>query len=260
MKQLLDVNGKRLAIQSAGPESGPVLVFLHHGLGAIRSWKGQIQEFCEAGYQVIAYDRWGHGNSAPRGNWSMPDFEPDLADLEGILDQLGHRQIALIGHSDGGNIAMYYAIKHPQQVSCLVLIAAHIYIEPKMGSGIQAVKQEFESAGRFQKQMNRVHGSKSEALFQGWFDGWSRSEIQEWDMRLVLTQISCPALVVQGLADEHASPQHARDLASGIPNAQLWLVPEAGHMLPQDNSRDFNRHLLQFLHQTLTEPAFGGDI
>ena len=257
MIQLLDVNGRRLAIQSAGPESGPVLVFLHHGLGAISSWKGQIQEFCKAGYRVLAYDRWGHGDSAHRERWSMPDFEPDVADLECLLDQLGIQQVSLIGHSDGGNIAMHYASKHPQMVTCLVLIAAHIYIETKMAAAIQDLINKFESDLRFQKRMRMVHGSKSEELFWGWYEGWSRPEIQEWDPRPVLNQISCPTLVVQGLEDEHASPQHAQDLASGIPNAQLWLVPEVGHMLPQDFSHDFNRRVLEYLHQILVIPTLG---
>jgi pimeloyl-ACP methyl ester carboxylesterase len=57
--------------------------------------------------------------------------------------------------------------------------------------------------------------------------------------------------VVQGLEDEHASPQHARDLAASIPEADLWLVPGAGHMLPQDNPEEFNLRVLHFLGQTL---------
>ena len=57
-----------------------------------------------------------------------------------------------------------------------------------------------------------------------------------WDMRPILRQIGCPTLVVQGEADEHATPQHARDIADGIPGAELWLVPGAGHMLPQENA------------------------
>lgn len=255
--QLLDVNGRRLAIQSAGPESGPVLVFLHHGLGAISSWKGQIQEFCKDGYRVLAYDRWGHGDSAHRERWSMPDFEPDVADLESILDQLSYPQVALIGHSDGGNIAMHYATQHPHQVACLVLVAAHIYIEPKMAAGLQTLKLEFESDLRFQNQMRRVHGSNSEALFWGWYEGWSQPGIQEWDLRPLLNQIPCPTLVVQGAQDEHASPQHAHDLASCIPDAELWLVPNAGHMLPQDNAPEFNQRVLQYLHQTLAVQTHG---
>ena len=251
MKQLLDIKGRNLLIETAGPGYGPVLVFLHHGLGAVRSWKEQIQFFSTAGYQVLTYDRWGHGKSAPRASWSMPEFESDLADLEGILDHLGHKQAALIGHSDGGNIAMHYAIKHPSQVTCLVVIAAHIYIEPKMATGIQNLQREFNDDPPFQVQMHRVHGCNSEALFRGWFEGWSQQKIQEWDMRPVLNQISCPSLVVQGLEDEHASPQHARDLAKAIPEAELWLVPEVGHMLPQEHPGEFNRHVLQFLERTL---------
>ena len=66
-------------------------------------------------------------------------------------------------------------------------------------------------------------------------------------MRPVINQIACPCLVVQGLEDEHATPQHARDMAAAIPDAELWLVPGAGHMLPQDFSEEFNQRMLKFL-------------
>ena len=251
MKQQLEINGRKLSIESAGPEDGPVVVFLHHGLGAIRSWKEQVGVFSAAGYQVLAYDRWGHGKSAPRDHWSMPNFEQDLADLEAILGEHGHRQASLVGHSDGGNIAMHYAVNHPEQVTCLVLVSAHIYIEPKMTSGIQTVKQNFEGDHRFQNQMRRVHGDNSEPLFWGWFNSWSNPSILDWDMRPEISRISCPTQVIQGLEDEHASPQHARDITDSIPGADLWLVPGAGHMLPQNHPKEFNRCLRQFLGQML---------
>jgi pimeloyl-ACP methyl ester carboxylesterase len=66
-------------------------------------------------------------------------------------------------------------------------------------------------------------------------------------MRHVLKKIACPALVVQGFQDEHATPQHARDIAAAIPGAQLWLLQGAQHMLPQENAVVFNQRLLQFL-------------
>jgi pimeloyl-ACP methyl ester carboxylesterase len=58
--------------------------------------------------------------------------------------------------------------------------------------------------------------------------------------------------VVQGLEDEHASPQHARELADAIPEAELWLVPGGSHMLPQQMPEEFNPRLEQFLRQELT--------
>jgi pimeloyl-ACP methyl ester carboxylesterase len=66
-------------------------------------------------------------------------------------------------------------------------------------------------------------------------------------MQPVLSQLRCPALVIQGLEDEYATPQHARDIAEGIPEAELWLVPEVGHMVPRDAPEEFNERLLEFL-------------
>jgi pimeloyl-ACP methyl ester carboxylesterase len=250
MKHLVDINGHLISVQTDGPEHGPAVVLLHHGLGAVRSWKEQIPVLAAAGYRVVAYDRWGHGKSAPRKVWSMPYFEEDLADLQIILDKLGLDQAALIGHSDGGKIAMYYAVNNPNRVTSLVIISAHIYIEPKMSLGIQSVRSDFEQDYKFQQKMQRVHGDKTEALFRGWFDGWNNIGIQDWDMRPVINQITCPSLVVQGMEDEHATPQHARDMAAAIPDADLWLAPGAGHMLPQDFPEEFNQRMLNFLGKT----------
>ena len=66
-------------------------------------------------------------------------------------------------------------------------------------------------------------------------------------MRPLLAGISCPALVIQGEQDEHATPQHARDIAAAIPGAELWLLPGAGHMLPQEAAERFNPRLIEFL-------------
>lgn len=251
MNQQLRVNGHKLALAISGPEDGPVVVFLHHGLGAIRSWKGQLEAFNSAGFRVLAYDRFGHGKSESRVEWGMPDFEQDLADLQAILAEFAFAQVSLIGHSDGGNIALLYALKYPQQVNCLVIIAAHIYIEAKMSSGINSIKRRFEKDLRFQEQMRRVHAENSESLFWGWFNCWTNPSVQNWDMRPSLAQIGCPTLVVQGTDDEHATPQHARDLAASIPGAQLMLVTGAGHMLPQEQPDQINLRLLRFLEQAL---------
>ncbi len=96
--------------------------------------------------------------------------------------------------------------------------------------------------------MQRLHGEKTEAVFYNWYNGWYSERNRSWDMRPELGKIACPALVVQGEADEYASPQHARDLAAAIPGAELWLEPGAGHMLPQDEPDLFNLRLLAFLN------------
>lgn len=236
-----------LNIEEHGPETGPTVVLLHHGLGSVRAWKAQLPALAAAGFHVIAYDRWGYGDSAARKQISIPTFEEDLADLEALLKSKGICQANLVGHSDGGTIALYYSAFHPEQVSCLVVVAAHIYVEPKMEPGINGVRLVYEHDDRFREGLRRVHGDKLEDIFYAWYHGWLSERNLAWDMRPVLKKISCPTLVVQGIEDEHATPQHAKDLAAAIPGAELWLEPEAQHMLPQDIPEEFNRRVIEFL-------------
>ena len=243
------VNGRQLNVELHGPEQGRPVVLLHHGLGSTRAWRAQVPALTQAGYRSVVYDRWGYGASTPRPNLAVPGFEDDLADLHALLDLLEISEVVLVGHSDGGTIALYYASQHPERVTCLATVAAHIYLEPKMEPGIQALRATFEQDTRFRKGLERVHGRQFEAMFYNWFDGWHQPAALEWDMRPLLDQIICPAWIVQGEQDEHATPQHAQDIAAGIPESRLWLVPDARHMLPQELPEVFNPRLLAFLEK-----------
>lgn len=243
------INGHNLDVEQFGPENGPSVVLLHHGLGSVKAWREQIPMLMEAGYHVIAYDRWGYGGSDARPRLDLPTFTADLDDLHRLLVQLGVGQTALVGHSDGGTIALYYAAEYPDQISCLVSVAAHIYIESRMEPGILGVQYAFESDEHFRTGLRYAHGAKYESVFHNWFDGWHRIESLNWDMRPILGQLRCPVLVVQGEDDEHATPQHARDIAKAIPQAELWLIPGSGHMVPQAAANLFNQRLVQFLKQ-----------
>ena len=201
----------------------------------------------EAGFRPIVYDRWGYGASDPRPGLDIHSFEVDIEDLSALLDHLGLSRATLVGHSDGGTLALYFAAAHPQRVTCLVTIAAHVYVEPKMRAAIWSIRQTYEDDAEFRQRFRRAHGDKYQQVFDNWFYGWVKPENLIWDMRPLLRQITCPVLVIQGSEDEDASPQHARDIAAGIPGAELWLAPGAGHMLPRQAARDFNHRLVEFL-------------
>ncbi len=242
------VNGHDLHVEQYGPPNGPDIMLLHHGLGSTKAWQNQIPDLVAAGYRVVAYDRWGYGGAQPRAGLDIPTFRSDSDDLLKLLDQLEIRRAVLIGHSDGGTLALYFAAQYPDRVIGLVCIAAHIYVEPKMEQGIQEVRQAFERDEHFRKGMQLAHGDKYEAVFRNWYEGWYRAENLGWDMRTILKQIRCPALIVQGQEDEHATPQQVEDIASGIPRAKLWLIPRVGHMVPQQAAGAFNARLVEFLH------------
>jgi pimeloyl-ACP methyl ester carboxylesterase len=246
------VNGHNLYVEQAGPENGPAVVLLHHGLGSVRAWRSQVPTLADAGFRVVAYDRWGYGESDSRPGLDLPSFSTDVKDLECLLEQIGVQCPALIGHSDGGTIALYFSAQQPLKVSCLITVAAHIYIEVEMEPGILGIRQAFEMDERFRLGMQYAHGEKYVEVFQNWYEGWHRPEMLAWDMRPFLGQIVCPALIVQGDEDEHTTPQHAMDIAGSIAGAGLWLIPGAKHMLPQDHADEFNSRMLRFLMDHVT--------
>jgi pimeloyl-ACP methyl ester carboxylesterase len=245
------INGHFLYLEIHGPAIGPPVVLLHHGLGTVRAWKEQVPALAQSGYRVIAYDRWGYGRSDPRDQLSIPYFKEDQADLSGLLDDLGVQRAVLIGHSDGGTLALYWAARQASRVAALVVSGAHIYVEAGMLPGLEGLRQTYEQDDDFRARLERRHPGKAGAVFSNWYTGWRAAGSLDWDLRPLLRQVTCPALVIQGLEDEHASPEHARDLASALPAAELWLAAGVGHMLPQDIPEEFNSRVLTFLDQQI---------
>jgi pimeloyl-ACP methyl ester carboxylesterase len=243
----LTINDHRIYYEVHGQDEGEPIVLLHHGLGSVQAWKAQIPFFTQAGYRLVVYDRWGYGFSDPRPFLSLPTFEEDLEDLRALLEHLGIMKTILVGHSDGGTIALYYAAAYPERIEKVIVVAAHIYIEPRMKTGICNLHEVFTGDPKFRAGLERVHGEKAVCIFQAWFSGWFNERVINWDMRDLLSGVSCPVFVVQGSEDEHVSPRHAQDLAAALPMARLWLVEGAAHMLPVDQPDLFNDASLAFL-------------
>ncbi len=241
------VHGHRLHLEMHGPTDGPAVVLLHHGLGSTAAWRHQIPVLTQAGYRVMAYDRWGYGASDPRPRLDVPHFTQDVLDLAALLDALHLPQVALVGHSDGGNVALGFAAAYPQRVVAVVAVAAHIYVEPKTRLGIEQIHRSYRNDPGFRRGLQRVHHGRGEAVFRLWYTAWTQPHLIRWDARPRLRSVTCPVLVVQGDQDEHATPQHARDLADALPQAKLVIVPGGRHMLPQEAPEAFNPLLLDFL-------------
>ena len=112
---------------------------------------------------------------------------------------------------------------------------------------MQSIQQSFTHDIGMRAGLERLHGDKVDAVFQGWYQGWTKPEYHDWNIHPLLNRITCPTLVVQGVDDEYALPKHAEDIANAIPGAGLWLEPGAGHMLPQEMPEEFNRKVIAFL-------------
>ncbi len=118
----LSVDGHRISCQLAGPEDGPMVVLLHGLASDSTTWERAIGPLADRGVRVVAPDLLGHGESdKPSEGYLLHEFADGLS---GLLDALGARRAALVGHSFGGAVAMQTAFQYPDLVDRLVLVAA----------------------------------------------------------------------------------------------------------------------------------------
>jgi pimeloyl-ACP methyl ester carboxylesterase len=128
----------------------------------------------------------------------------------------------------------------------MVLIAAHIYVESKMEEGLKLIETSAK-VPPFRDVLAREHGERAAHLVESWLNCWYEHGERTLNLQEYLPEIHCPTLVIQGALDEHATPQHARDIAAGIPNAQLWIIPEVRHMPIHEVTDQLNQVLVDFL-------------
>jgi pimeloyl-ACP methyl ester carboxylesterase len=188
-----------------GREDAPELVFLHEGLGSVSHWKDFPARVAEAtGCPVTVYSRYGSGNSEllnePHGVRYMHDEA--LQSLPELLSQLEIENPILVGHSDGGSIAIIYAGVH-DRVRGLVLLAPHVFVEDLSIASIAEAKVKFGTTNLAEKVAR--HHRDAARTFWGWNDIWLHPEFLRWNIEEYLPRITCPALVIQGLDDQYGT-------------------------------------------------------
>jgi pimeloyl-ACP methyl ester carboxylesterase len=231
----LEAAGRRLAVERLTPEgaaAGPALVFLHEGLGSIAAWKDVPARLARRlGLPAVVYDRWGYGGSEPLEGERTDRYLHDEAErfLPALLDGLGIGEAALVGHSDGGTIALLHAASFPERVRAVVAIAAHVDVEEAALEGIRAAVAA-HGRGELRRWLERQHGGEAERVFRAWADTWLAPWFRGWSIVDALPRITAPVLVVQGGADAYATRRQVDAIAAGVAGPCRTLVPPGlGH-------------------------------
>lgn len=217
----------------AGPADRPTLVFLHEGLGSIPQWRGFPADLCRAArLPGLIYERWGYGGSDAVTLPRPDDFlriEAEQA-LPALLRACGIDRPILLGHSDGGTIALYYAALFPALPVACITMAAHVMMEPDTQSGLAAVMGRWREDPEFSARLARHHGDRTEAMFRGWAETWMRPAMRDWSMVDLLPRIACPLLAIQGERDDHGSWAQVEAIVAGVSGpASAYAVPDCGH-------------------------------
>lgn len=230
------VGGHNLRVMTITPPGRPngneaTLVFLHEGLGSIGQWRDFPRALAEAtGLGAVLFDRCGFGGSDPLNRGNEPSLQrEDLSGLAGVLDACPVRAPILIGHSDGGTIALLYAARFPERPLGVITEAAHVFVEEATLAGIRHAVRAFETGGLRQR-LARYHGKNTDAMFHGWRDDWLLPRYSEWNIESSLRSIRCPLLLIQGEDDEYGTAAQLEAIAGGVSGrAEIALIPECGH-------------------------------
>jgi pimeloyl-ACP methyl ester carboxylesterase/DNA-binding winged helix-turn-helix (wHTH) protein len=213
---------------------------------------------CELGkhHTFIRYDERGNGLS----DWDIKDgsFEAWVRDLETVVDAAGVERFALLGISQGGPVAVAYAVRHPERVSHLILFGAY-----SRGRNNREQREDQVAAREALKTLLRFDWGRSNPAFsqlftsrflpenatpehQQWFNdlqrmsatgenaAWIMDECDNTDVRSLLSSVSVPTVVFHSERDQVVPIKEGRMLAAGIPNANFVSFPSANHLLLEE--------------------------
>jgi pimeloyl-ACP methyl ester carboxylesterase len=242
---------------------GPPVVLVHGGLGNRRMWAPQVRALSAAGYRCLACDLRGHGETT--GGEEAEAFTPALLrdDLLAFADAVGLATFSLVGLSVGGLVAQEVAIEAPDRLDAVVIADAWVatgaserdrqagrLLTPVVEGALKAL-----GTGPLAYLAARVMGDRDEEareLVRAATAGTSPdSAIRVWrglgvhDTRSRLGRVRTPTLVIAGARDMNLA--QARLLATLVDDAELVVLPDAGHITNLHQPEAFTAAVLGFL-------------
>jgi 3-oxoadipate enol-lactonase/4-carboxymuconolactone decarboxylase len=206
-------------------------------------WDRQVPELAKQ-WRVFRFDLPGHGGAPAYPAGSVADI---TARLLATLDGLGVQRFGYAGCALGGAVGIELALRHPERLASLALIAA----SPRFGTA-----DEFRQRGVIVRTngLDPIARTSPDRWFTAGFAA-AQPAITDWavqmvrttdpgcyiaacealaafDVRPELTRVGVPTLVLVGSEDQVTGPAEARTLVAGIPDARLAVVPGASHLVP----------------------------
>ena len=227
--------GTRLEAAWLGPPPGsaPTLIFLHEGLGCVELWRNFPERLAEAtGCGALVYSRQGYGRSDPCPLPRPIRFMHDeaLTVLPEVLAATGIGDHILIGHSDGGSIALIHAGTPPRPgLLGVVTLAAHVFCEDITRRAIAAARDKYMQ-GNLKSRLETYHGGNTDCAFWGWNEVWLHPEFITWNIEEYLPAITAPLLIIQGEDDPYGTSAQVTAIKrqTGGP-ASVAMIAACGH-------------------------------
>ncbi|MFM7330698.1 MAG: alpha/beta fold hydrolase [Brachymonas sp.] len=266
---VFEVNLEVLRIPASDRTDCAPIVFLHEGLGSVAMWRDFPAQLCAAtGRAGLVYSRRGYGQSD-----TVPDvrgagrLKPDYMHVEAweVLPELlrlqGIEKPVLLGHSDGGTIALLHAARFP--VEACIVMAPHLFVEDISIAAISQAREAFEE-GDLRQRLAKFHASVDCAFWQ-WNDIWLSEEFRSFNIEAECTRITCPLLAIQGHDDPYGTMAQinslGHDFLSEIGHSParnirrlLLKLEQCGHSPHRDQATAVIRSVQEFLQSHHATP------
>ena len=259
-------------VQGAGPD----VLLIHGWASSLRMWERTTSRLASEGFRAWAIDLPGHGESAPLASLNGGYSVPNLTDAVKVFtERMDIRQVALVGHSMGGAIALEMTDRHSYTTRALVLVAPvvsgrlglslHLLFGSPFGRRLLELSQHHIALARLggrsrfatpwlmrtlliRAALTRDAQDLARTAPQAAI-GTLRAVI-DFDFTPRLDQICAPTLIVVGAHDITVPPSEGELAAARIPDAHLVRLRGVGHQPVDERPDEFDRLLLWFLSQT----------
>jgi pimeloyl-ACP methyl ester carboxylesterase len=251
----VEINGADIFYQSYGtdqPGRAPILLIHGSTITGQTDW-GSIAPALAERYRVFVPDCRGHGRSSNPGH--SYSFKELAADAAAFVRTMGYERAHIIGHSNGGNVALVTLLEHADVTATCVAQAANAYVSRFLIQREPVVLDPDYVAlhnPSMMDQMIALHGPVHGA------DYWR--DLLRMTVREIITEpnyspgelgrVDRPTFVIMGANDPVNAPdEHAQYIARYIPNAELWIPDATGHNVHLERRAEWLARVLDFLER-----------
>jgi pimeloyl-ACP methyl ester carboxylesterase len=242
--KFITINGAKIYYEQYG--QGEPLILLHGFGRTLADWKPFISEFSKR-FQVIAWDMRGHGRSTNPDTSKVFLHATAANDLLELTEKLGLRKVKAIGHSSGGIIILYAAIKDPDRFEAIVPVSAqlHYSLQTREFIKMNAKPEAYYEFNELERQHGKTKGRLIAKQFYHFHELYGDPALTPDQLATIMAR----TLVVHG-DNDFVPVAQAWEMYQNIPRAHLWIVPNGWHRphFGSLNEIDFKRRTMEFLN------------
>jgi Predicted hydrolases or acyltransferases (alpha/beta hydrolase superfamily) len=279
-ERFIETNGIKLHVMEAGPQDGPMILFLHGFPEFWYAWRKQINYFAEKGYLVVAPDQRGYNLSDKPQGIASYKIDELAKDIVGLIDAYGRKQIFLVGHDWGASVSWWVALKYPERIKKLVIMnvphpkvmAKTMFTNPKQMQKswyifyfqLPGAVEKFASANNYAWPVQLLAISSRPGAFkpeelekyrEAFMQPGAFSAMVNWYRAMIQTQqeppasfdVTMPLLFLWGMNDIALMSEMADDSMAYCKQGKLIKFPEASHWIQHEEADKVNALIGEFI-------------